>query len=97
SAGLFDLASFATCKFDESCQGSVKFDLKFTLKNGGKFGAKLGSRKRRKLWFSSSQNGDKFNSHKFSKPRRAVKTERTDKFKLKFESERDGYVKNARV
>ncbi|WP_298790350.1 hypothetical protein [uncultured Campylobacter sp.] len=37
SAGLFDLASFATCKFDELRQGSVKFDLKFTLKNGGKF------------------------------------------------------------
>ncbi len=37
SAGLFDLASFATCKFDESHQGSVKFDIKFTLKNGGKF------------------------------------------------------------
>ena len=37
SPGRFDLASFSICKFDESCQGSVKFDLKFTLKNGGKF------------------------------------------------------------
>ena len=37
AADLFDLASFATCKFDESRQGSVKFDLNFTLKNGGKF------------------------------------------------------------
>jgi len=37
SAGLFDLASFVACKFDESRRGSVKFDLKFTLKNGGKF------------------------------------------------------------
>ncbi|WP_299029605.1 hypothetical protein [uncultured Campylobacter sp.] len=25
------------CKFDESLLGLVKFDLKFTLKNGGKF------------------------------------------------------------
>nr|WP_315013810.1 hypothetical protein [uncultured Campylobacter sp.] len=37
SPGLFGLASFSICKFDESCQGSVKFDLKFTIKNGGKF------------------------------------------------------------
>ena len=37
SPGCFDLASFATCKFDESLLGLVKFDLKFTLKNGGKF------------------------------------------------------------
>ena len=32
SASLFDLANFVACKFDESRQGSVKFDLKFTLK-----------------------------------------------------------------
>ena len=50
-------------------------------KNGGKFDAKLSLRECRKLWLQfGSQNGNKFNSHKFSR------AERADKFELKFES-----------